>query len=105
MTSGATGVKSRWGIRAPKPIGQQSLEVQVHVAPADLGLQSVLIGHDELAQTMHHLRKDVGGNETIVPYFLSPLCPHKVRLFASSHYPVDMGCCLEAIVRTSGYVM
>ena len=86
----------------PIQIGQQSLEVEVHVAPADLGLQSVLIGHDELAQTMHHLRKDVGGDETIVPYFLSPLGPHRVHLFASSHCPVDIGGCLEAIVRTRG---
>jgi hypothetical protein len=77
----------------------------VHVAPVDLGLQSVLIGHDELAQTIHHLREDVGGDETIVPYFLSPLCPHGVHLFASSHCPVDTGCCLEAIVITIDYEM
>jgi len=30
------------------------------------GPQSLLIGHDELAQTLHHLMEDVGGNETIV---------------------------------------
>src|ERR687887_109969 len=89
----------------PLQIGQQSLEVEVHVVPTDFGLQSVLIGHDELTQTMHHLREDVGGDETIVPYFLSSLCPHGVHLFASSHYPVDIGCCLEAIVRTRGYGM
>ena len=37
-------------------VGQQPLEVEVHVALAGLGLQRVLIGHDELAQTVHHLR-------------------------------------------------
>jgi len=26
----------------------------------------VLIGHDELAQTLYHLREDVGGDDTIV---------------------------------------
>ena len=32
----------------PGQIGQQSLEVEVHVALASLGFQHVLIGHDEL---------------------------------------------------------
>ena len=36
-------------------VGQQSLEVEVHVALAGLGLKRVLIGHDELAQTVHHV--------------------------------------------------
>src|SRR5215831_18135576 len=31
------------------------------------------------------LGEDVGGDETIAQYFLSPLCPHGVHLFASSH--------------------
>ena len=35
-------------------MGQQPLEVEVHVALAGLGLQRVLIGHHELAQTVHH---------------------------------------------------
>src|SRR5919109_4103504 len=70
----------------PLQMGQQSLEVEVHVAPAGLGLQSVLIGYDELAQTLHHLREDAGGDETIVPYFLSPLCPPKASLSASSRF-------------------
>ena len=39
----------------PWQVGQQSLEVEMHVALAGLGLQRVLIGHDELAQTIHHL--------------------------------------------------
>ena len=89
----------------PLQMGQQPLEVEVHVAPAGLGLQSVLIGHDELTQTLHHLREDIGGDETIAQYFLSPLCPHSVHLFASAHCPVDIGYCLEAIVRTICYGM
>ncbi len=36
-------------------VGQQPLEVEVHVALAGLGLKRVLIGHDELAQTVHHV--------------------------------------------------
>src|SRR5262249_47414939 len=89
----------------PLQMGQQPLEVEVHVAPAGRGLQSVLIGYDELAQTLHHLREDVGGDETIAQDFLSPLCPHGVYLFASSHCPVDTGSCLEAIVMTRDYGM
>src|SRR6266487_2226843 len=87
----------------PGQVGQQALEVEVHVALAGLDLQHVLIGHDELGQTIHHLSEDVGEDDTITQYFLSPLCPHRVHLFASSHYPVDTGCCLEAIVRTIRY--
>src|SRR5215467_16156004 len=84
----------------PLQRGQQPLEVEVHVAPAGLDLQSVLIGHDELTQTLHHVSEDVGGDATITQYFLSPLCPHGMHLFASAHCPADRGFCLEAIVRT-----
>src|SRR5215510_321368 len=87
----------------PLQMGQQSLEVEVHVAPASLGLQRVLIGYHELAQTFHHLREDLGGDETIAQDFLSPLCPHGVHLFASSHCPVEMECCLEAMVCTCSH--
>jgi hypothetical protein len=89
----------------PGHVGQQSLEVEVHVASAGLGLQSLLVGHDELVQTIHHLMEDVGGDKAIAQYCLSPLCPHRVHLFASSHCPVDTECCLEAIVMTIRYGM
>src|SRR6266566_2991799 len=87
----------------PGQVGQQSLEVEVQGVLAGLGLQSLLIRHDELAQTIHHLSEDVGGDETIAQYVLSPLCPHGVHLFASSHCPVATGCCLEAIIITICY--
>ena len=51
-----------------------------------------------------HLMEHVGGDETIAPQVLSPLRPHSAHLFASSHWPVDTGCCQEAIVITRGYV-
>src|SRR5713101_9762330 len=89
----------------PGQVGQQSLEVEVHVALAGRGLKSLLIGHDELVQTIHHLSEDVGGDDAIAQYCLSPLCPHGVHLFASSHCPVDTGCCLEAMVITICYGM
>src|SRR5499433_4166655 len=89
----------------PLQRGQQPLEVEVHVAPAGLGLQRMLIGYDELAQTLHHLREDVEGDETIAQDFLSPLGPHGVHLFASSHCSVDTECCLEAMVITTCYGM
>src|SRR6266446_5806368 len=89
----------------PWHVGQHPLEVEVHGALAGLGLQRLLIEHNELVQPVHHLREDVGGHETIAQYFLSPLCPHGVHLFASSHWPTDTGCCLKAIVITIRYVM
>ena len=58
---------------------------------AGLGLQGVLIGPHELAQTVHHLKEDVGGHETIVPYFLAPLGSRRGHLFASSPWPADVG--------------
>jgi hypothetical protein len=84
-------------------VGQETHQIAMHVALAGLGLQRVLIGHDELGQTLHHLMEDVRGNETIAQDFLSPLCPHGMHLFASSHCPVDTECCVEAIVMTMGY--
>src|SRR5215468_1551074 len=89
----------------PFQMGQQPLEVEVHVAPAGLGLQRVLIGYDERAQTLYHLHEDVGGDETIAQDFLSSPCPHTVHLFASSHWPVDTECCVEAMVITICYGM
>src|SRR5215468_9411510 len=89
----------------PGQVGQQALEVEVHIALAGLGLQHVLIGHDELRQTLHYLMEDVRGDETIVQNFLSPLCPKDVHLFASSHWSVDTGCCVEAMVITICYGM
>src|SRR5215468_1376713 len=89
----------------PLQMGQQPLEVEVHVVLAGLGLERVLIGYDELAQTLHHLMEDVGGHETIAQDFLSPLCPHIIHLFASSHWPVDTECCVEAMVITRCYGM
>jgi hypothetical protein len=70
-------------------VGQQPLEVEMYVALASLGLKSVLIGHNELAEPLHHLLKNVRGNETIAQYFLSPLCPRRGHLFASSPWSVD----------------
>jgi hypothetical protein len=41
-------------------MGQQPLEVEMHGMLIGFGLQSLLIGHDELTQTLYHLREDVG---------------------------------------------
>src|SRR5215813_6679463 len=84
-------------------VRQEPLEVEMQVALAGLGLQRVLVGYNELTQTLHHLREDVGGDETIAQDFLSPLGPHGVHLFASSHCSVDTECCLEAMVITTCY--
>src|SRR6266571_7830814 len=84
---------------------QEPLEVEVHGVRVGLGLERLLIGHDELAQTIHHLTEDVGGDETIAQQFLSPLCPHACHLFASSNLPAKTSCSLEAIVITMGCAM
>ena len=41
-------------------MGQQPLEVEV-MGSDGFSLQRLLIGHDELTQTIHHLMEDVGG--------------------------------------------
>src|SRR5215831_18090217 len=86
-------------------MGQQPLEVEMPGMLIGFGLQSLLIGHEELTQTIYHLREDVGGNKTIAQHFFSPLCPRGCHLFASLHCPVDTGCWQEAIVITIGYMM
>ena len=51
-------------------------------------LKSVLIGYNELAETLHNLLENVRGNETIAQYFLSPLCPWSRR--TASVLPLSM---------------
>jgi hypothetical protein len=46
-------------------VGQQPLEVQVDITLTGFGFQSVLIGHYELAQTIHHVVEDIGGNDAV----------------------------------------
>jgi hypothetical protein len=50
----------------------------VHVALAGLGLQHVLIGHDELTQTIHYLGEDVGRDNTIAQDLLTLSCRYRV---------------------------
>src|SRR5712664_3042905 len=52
---------------------------QVQIALAGLGLQSLLIGHHEGTQTVHHGVKHVGENDTVTQQFLLPLCPWSRR--------------------------
>jgi hypothetical protein len=66
-------------------VRQEPLEGEGHGVRVGLGRERLLIGHDERAQTLHHLMEDVGGDETIAQHVLSPLCPHGCQLFASSH--------------------
>jgi hypothetical protein len=72
----------------------------MHGVRVGCGLQRLSIGHHELTQTIHHLREDVGGHETIAQHFLSPLCPCGYHLFASSPWPLDRAYGLEAIDTT-----
>ncbi|HSX78836.1 MAG TPA: hypothetical protein VLQ80_09725, partial [Candidatus Saccharimonadia bacterium] len=51
-------------------VGQQPLEVEMHVALAGLGLERVLIGHDERTQTVHHVMEHVGGHDAVTQQFL-----------------------------------
>src|SRR5215470_9125374 len=86
-------------------VRQQPLEVEMHGVLVGCGLQRLLIGHNELTETLHHLRENVRGHETIAQHFLSPPCPHGVHLFASSPWPLDRAYGLEAIDTTRGYGM
>src|SRR2546430_385734 len=70
-------------------MGQQPLEVEVHGVLVGFALQRLLIGHNELAQTIHHLMEDVGGNETIAQHFFLPLCPWSRR--TASVLPLSSG--------------
>jgi hypothetical protein len=89
----------------PGQVGQQSLEIEMHVALASLSLQRVLIGHDELAETVDHGDEHVGGNDAVPQQFFSPLCPRGCHLFASLQWHADGGCWEEAIVITICYMM
>src|SRR6266850_325090 len=61
-------------------VRQQPLEIEVQVALSDLSLQRLLIGHDELGQTIDHGGKDVRRNDAVAQQRLSPLCPGKCHL-------------------------
>jgi hypothetical protein len=72
-------------------VEQQPLEVEVDMALTGFSLQSVLIGHHKIAQTIHHEVEHVGGNDAVTQQFFLPFCPRRGHLFASSPWPVDMG--------------
>ena len=46
-------------------VGQETRQIAMYLGLAGLSLQSLLIGHDELAQTLHHGAEHVGGHETV----------------------------------------
>src|SRR5438128_1602996 len=70
-------------------VRQQALEVEVYVALAGLGPQGVLIGHHEVAQTLHHGGEHVGGYDTVPHQFRAPLCPWSRR--TASVLPLSSG--------------
>jgi len=70
-------------------MGQETCQVEVDIALAGLGLESVLIGHDEIAQTINHVMEHVGGNDAVTQQFLLSLCPRRCHLFASSNWHAD----------------
>ena len=85
-------------------VGQETSQIEGHMAFAGLGLQRVLIGHHEVVQTVNHGCEHVGGNDAVTQQVRLPLCPRRGHLFASTKWYVDTGCCLEAIDTTRGYV-
>ena len=46
-------------------VREQPLEIAVEVALSGLGLQRLLVGHDERGQTVDHGVEDVGGNDAV----------------------------------------
>ena len=73
-------------------VGQETRQIAMHMLLAGLGLKSLLIGHDEIAETVYHGVEHLGGNDAVTQQFLLTLCPRRCHLFASSHCPVDTGC-------------
>ena len=74
------------------------------MALAGLGLQTVLVGYDEVAQTVHHVVEHVRGHDAITQQFLLTRGPHGSHLFASLKWHADIGCSLEAIDMTMCYI-
>jgi len=76
------------------PMQQTKIAVNGYTdnVPIGLGLKRLLIGHDELAQPVHHLIEHVGGHHTITQQCLSSQCPYGVHRFASSKWHADGGC-------------
>ena len=63
-------------------VGQQPLEGEVHMALAGLGLQRVLIGHHEVAQTLHYGGEHVGGHAIQSRTNASRRCAHVGVIFS-----------------------
>src|SRR6266571_4408581 len=61
---------------------QEPLEIEVHGVRVGLGLERLLIGHDELTQTLHHWLTDKTQTLSFSGCFL--VLKHKTRLATSS---------------------
>jgi hypothetical protein len=46
-------------------VGQETGQIAMHVTLAGLGLDRVLVRHDELAETVHHGGEDIRGNDAV----------------------------------------
>ena len=62
-------------------MGQQPLEVEVHINAGRPRSPGPSIGHDERAQTLHHLREHVGGHEQSLNNS-ARRCAHTVLIFS-----------------------
>jgi len=74
------------------------------MALADLGLKSMLVRHNEIAQTIHHEVEHVRGNDAVTQQCFSPLGPHGV-IFRLLGMACRQGYSLEAIDTTMCYGM
>jgi hypothetical protein len=72
-------------------MSQETGQVEEDIALAGLGGESMLIGHGEIAQTVHHVVEHVGGNDAVTQQFRLPLCPRRDHLFASTKWYVATG--------------
>ena len=46
-------------------VGQETRQVEMHMALAGLGLKRALIGHREVTQALHHVVEDIGRHDAI----------------------------------------
>jgi hypothetical protein len=71
-------------------VRQQPLEVEMHGVLVGFGLQCLLIGHNELAETIYHLLENVRGTRQSLNSS-SRRCAHAGVIFSPPHLALSIG--------------
>jgi len=73
-------------------VRQQAPQREVNIAFARPGFQTVVRGHNAVAQTINHVFEHVGGNDAIAHQVLLTRYPHGCHVFASLRWHAAIGC-------------